>query len=235
MLNNSTHTGDAVTNPLNYRLLLNGVEIPSSVVSVQYGLSVATDLANSPQRPGPLRPVRGPQSCADESLGSRADHRRQRPCPGHSAFREWHLHDSNARPSRRRGNRAGTKRTPRRSRQRPRTHRLHPERAKCLSHFLGRRRPNPTIQSRVPSRVPPPPTAAPIRRRPTRWPSTAMATASWPGPRRITIRPQIATTTVPLSASITPRVSPLHRSFKSRATTAPRCRRSAIRGRGLRR
>ena len=45
MLDNAAHTGDAVTNPANYRLLFNGVEVSGSVVSVQYGMNKASDLA----------------------------------------------------------------------------------------------------------------------------------------------------------------------------------------------
>ena len=45
MFDNTTHTGDAVSNPTNYKLLLNGVEVKGAVVSVQYGLNEASELA----------------------------------------------------------------------------------------------------------------------------------------------------------------------------------------------
>ena len=45
MLDNATHTGDAVTNPANYALLSNGVQINGAIVKVQYGLNEAANLA----------------------------------------------------------------------------------------------------------------------------------------------------------------------------------------------
>ena len=41
MYNNPTHTGDAVTNPANYALLIDGVEIVGGISQVFYGLDVA--------------------------------------------------------------------------------------------------------------------------------------------------------------------------------------------------
>ncbi len=48
MFDNATHTGDAVTNPANYALLLNGVKINGAIVGVQYGMNKAADLALLP-------------------------------------------------------------------------------------------------------------------------------------------------------------------------------------------
>ena len=47
MYDNATHTGSAVTNPLNYLLLQNGVPVAGNIVSVQYGLNIAAELAAS--------------------------------------------------------------------------------------------------------------------------------------------------------------------------------------------
>ncbi|MCG2682221.1 MAG: S1 family peptidase, partial [Planctomycetales bacterium] len=47
MYDNAAHTGDAVTNPANYRLLLNGVEVTNAVVKVEYGMNRAADLART--------------------------------------------------------------------------------------------------------------------------------------------------------------------------------------------
>ncbi len=47
MYDNATHTGDAVTNPANYRLLLNGVEVSGAIVKVDYGLNMASQFGAS--------------------------------------------------------------------------------------------------------------------------------------------------------------------------------------------
>ena len=72
MYDNATHTGNAVTNPANYQLLLNGVKVAGGISQVYYGLDEANALGsqyglNVPQ----AEPVRG-----------RADRRRQRRRPG---------------------------------------------------------------------------------------------------------------------------------------------------------
>ena len=45
MYTNLTNTGASVTNPANYELLLNGVQVNGAVISVQYGMSEAANLA----------------------------------------------------------------------------------------------------------------------------------------------------------------------------------------------
>ena len=47
MYDNATHTGDAVTNPLNYLLLQDNTKVSGNIVKVDYGLNVASDLAAS--------------------------------------------------------------------------------------------------------------------------------------------------------------------------------------------
>ncbi len=48
MLDNTTHTGDAVTNPANYALWYNDVKVNGAIVDVQYGMNKAADLAQLP-------------------------------------------------------------------------------------------------------------------------------------------------------------------------------------------
>ena len=45
MYDNATHTGNAVTNPANYQLLLNGKAMTGAIVKVDYGLNEASNLA----------------------------------------------------------------------------------------------------------------------------------------------------------------------------------------------
>ncbi|MCD4728414.1 MAG: hypothetical protein K8R46_12175 [Pirellulales bacterium] len=48
MYDNATHTGDAVTNPINYALWYNGVKVNGAIASVQYGMNKAADLSQLP-------------------------------------------------------------------------------------------------------------------------------------------------------------------------------------------
>jgi predicted nucleic acid-binding Zn-ribbon protein len=45
MFDNATHTGNAVTNPANYKLLKNGVEVVGGISQVYYGLNMANTLS----------------------------------------------------------------------------------------------------------------------------------------------------------------------------------------------